>query len=385
MFLERVFHKLLLNFNWWVNRKDALGNNIFQGGFLGLDNIGLFDRSQPLPPGVILGQSDGTSWMAMYCLNLLNIALELAVADPVYEDIASKFWEHFLYIAHAMHGHNSACLGLWDEADGFFYDVVHRPDGERRPIKIRSMVGLIPLFAVINTSTDVLDRFPGFKRRMAWFIANRPELTENISMMTDGCEKERILLSVVTPNQLRRVLQVMLDENEFLSPYGIRSLSRVYQEYPYTVRVDGVEYCLSYEPGQSRSQLFGGNSNWRGPVWMPVNYLLIESLQRFHYYFGDDYKVECPTGSGRMKTLDEVATELSHRLTRIFLHDQHGRRPVYGARYASADRPTLAGSHFVLRILPWRERQRSWGQSSDRMDHIDCKAFTATRRSTRAV
>jgi hypothetical protein len=329
-FLERVFHKLLLNFTWWVNRKDALGTNIFQGGFLGLDNIGLFDRNQVLPPGVILGQSDGTSWMAMYCLNLLAIALELATYDRVYEDVASKFWEHFLYIAHAMHQRGEGKISLWDEEDGFFYDVVRLPNGEQQPIKIRSMVGLIPLLAVVAAPAPVLERFPGFKRRMEWFIANRPELTGNITSMMSHRQDGRFLMSVVQPEQLRRMLRIMLDEQEFLSPYGIRSVSRKHQQSPYIIKAFGVEHTLAYEPGEATSTLFGGNSNWRGPIWMPVNYLLIEALQRFDYFLGDSFTVECPTGSGQMKTLGEVAVELSQRLSSIFLCGQDGRRPVHG-------------------------------------------------------
>jgi hypothetical protein len=329
-FLERVFHKLLLNFTWWVNRKDALGTNIFQGGFLGLDNIGLFDRDQPLPAGMTLGQSDGTSWMAMYCLSLLAIALELARHDPVYEDVASKFWEHFLYIANAMHQRGEGKISLWDEGDGFFYDVVRLPGGEQRSIKIRSMVGLIPLFAVIASTGEVLDKFPGFKRRMEWFIANRPELTGNITWMTDRGQRARCLLSLLTPEQLRRVLRVLLDEQEFLSPYGIRSVSQRYRDHPYSARRDGLEHTLRYEPGEASSALFGGNSNWRGPVWLPLNYLLIEALQRFDYYLGEGYTVECPTGSGQMKALDEVAVELSRRLSNLFLRDRNGRRPLHG-------------------------------------------------------
>jgi hypothetical protein len=332
VFLERVFHKLLLNFTWWVNRKDALGTNIFQGGFLGLDNIGLFDRSETLPPGVILGQSDGTSWMAMYCLNLLAIALELATHDAVYEDVASKFWEHFLYIADAMHQRGEGMISLWDEEDGFFYDVVRLPSGEQQPIKIRSMVGLIPLLAVIAAPTPALDQFTGFKRRMEWFIANRPELTGNIVSMMDHGQDACFLMSVVQPEQLRRMLRIMLDEQEFLSPYGIRSVSLRHREYPYAVNRYGIERTLTYEPGEATSTLFGGNSNWRGPIWMPVNYLLIEALQRFDYYLGDSYTVECPTGSGQMKTLNEVAVELSRRLSSIFLRGGHGRRPVHGSQ-----------------------------------------------------
>jgi hypothetical protein len=329
-FLERIFHKLLLNFTWWVNRKDALGTNIFQGGFLGLDNIGLFDRDQALPAGMTLGQSDGTSWMAMYCLSLLAIALELARHDPVYEDVASKFWEHFLYIANAMHQRGEGKISLWDEEDGFFYDVVRLPGGEQRSIKIRSMVGLIPLFAVIASTDEVLNKFPGFKRRMEWFIVNRPELTGNITSMMDRGQHARCLLSLVTPEQLRRVLRVVLDEQEFLSPYGIRSVSQRYRKHPYSVRRDGLEYTLRYEPGEASSTLFGGNSNWRGPVWLPLNYLLIEALQRFDYYLGESYTVECPTGSGQMRALDEVAVELSRRLSNLFLRDQNGRRPLHG-------------------------------------------------------
>jgi Mannosylglycerate hydrolase MGH1-like glycoside hydrolase domain len=332
VFLERVFHKLLLNFTWWVNRKDALGTNIFQGGFLGLDNIGLFDRSQTLWPGVILGQSDGTSWMAMYCLNLLAIALELATHDPVYEDVASKFWEHFLYIANAIQQDGEGKIGLWDEDDGFFYDVVRLPDGDQQPIKIRSMVGLIPLLAVIAAPAPALEQFPGFKRRMEWFMVNRPELTGNITSTLDHGQDTRFLMSVVQPEQLRRILRIMLDEREFLSPYGIRSVSKRHRDAPYAVNEFGVEYRLAYEPGEASSTVFGGNSNWRGPIWMPVNYLLIEALQRFDYYLGDSYRVECPTGSGQMKTLSEVAVDLSQRLSSIFLRGCDGRRPLHGSQ-----------------------------------------------------
>ncbi len=330
-FLERVFHKLLLNFNWWVNRKDAEGMNIFQGGFLGLDNIGVFDRSKPLPTGGYLGQSDGTSWMAMYSLNLLAIAMELASENPAYEDVASKFWEHFLHIAHAMThrgGHDD--IELWDEEDGFFYDVLHLPDGSHFPLKVRSMVGLIPLFAVETLEPDLLDRLAGFKRRLDWFVENRPDLTENVASMNEPGRGSRRLLSIVNGDQLRRVLRVMLDENEFLSPYGIRALSRVHLEHPYVLQAGGAEHRVQYEPAESSTAAFGGNSNWRGPIWFPVNYLLIESLQKFHHYFGDQFTVECPTGSGRMLTLWEVAAELSRRLTRIFLRGPDGRRPALG-------------------------------------------------------
>jgi hypothetical protein len=329
-FLERVFHKLLLNFTWWVNRKDEEGNNIFEGGFLGLDNIGVFDRSKPLPGGGHLEQSDGTSWMAMYTLNLLAIALELANVDPAYEDVASKFWEHFIYIADAMNNVGTNNVSLWDEADGFYYDVLHLRSGEHIPVKVHSMVGLIPLFAVETLDPEVVDKLPGFKRRLEWFVKNRPDLTKNIACTMTKGDGERRLLAIAEQDRLRRVLKVMLDEREFLSPYGIRALSRFHHDHPYVLPFNGVQHRVDYDPAESTTGLFGGNSNWRGPVWFPVNYLLIESLQKFHYYLGDGFKVECPAGSGQMLTLWEVAAELSRRLSRIFLRDERGRRPVYG-------------------------------------------------------
>jgi hypothetical protein len=329
-FLKRVFHKLLLNFTWWVNRKDMDGKNIFQGGFLGLDNIGVFDRSSPLPTGGYLEQSDGTSWMAMYTLNLLAIALELAKEDPTYEDVASKFWEHFVYIAHAMSHRGEDTMGLWDEEDGFFYDVLRLPDGANFPMKIRSMVGLIPLFAVETLDSEQLKRLPGFKRRLDWFVDNRPDLTTNVACMRTHGMEERRLLSIANPDQLRKILRYMLDESEFLSQHGIRALSRFHLEHPYMLHVNGMEHRVDYEPGESSTGLFGGNSNWRGPIWFPVNFLLIESLQKFHHYLGDSFKVEFPTGSGTMMTLWEVAGELSRRLSSIFLRDEAGRRPVFG-------------------------------------------------------
>jgi len=329
-FLERVFHKLLLNFTWWVNRKDAEGMNIFQGGFLGLDNIGVFDRSAPLPTGGHIEQSDGTSWMAMYTLNLLAMAMELAREDPTYEDVASKFWEHFMYIAHAMNNRGGEGIELWEEADGFFYDVLHLPDGQHYPLKVRSMVGLIPLFAVETLEPTQVGRLPGFKRRLEWFLENRPDLMVNCASMRAPGQADRRLLSILAPDRLRRVLKFMLDEEEFLSPYGIRAVSRFHKDRPYTLSVNGMEHRVDYEPAESSTGLFGGNSNWRGPIWFPLNYLLIESLQKFHHYLGSDYKVECPTGSGRMMTLWEVAAEISRRLTRIFLRGPDGKRPVYG-------------------------------------------------------
>jgi len=331
VFLKRVFQKLLLNFTWWVNRKDADGMNIFQGGFLGLDNIGVFDRSAPLPTGGHIAQSDGTSWMAMYALNLLAIAMELAKEDPSYEDVASKFWEHFLYIAHAMNNRGDDEIRLWDEQDGFFYDVLHLPEGKPFPMKVRSMVGLIPLFAVETLEPELLDRLPDFKRRMEWFIQNRPDLTANVACMRTPGNAERRLLSIVSQDQLRSVLRLMLDETEFLSQYGVRAISRFHKDHPYMLQVNGTQHRVDYEPAESTTGLFGGNSNWRGPIWFPLNYLLVESLQKFHHYLGEDFKVECPVGSGHMLTLWEVAGEISKRLSRIFLKDDDQRRPVFGA------------------------------------------------------
>ena len=330
-FLERVFQKLLLNFTWWVNRKDEQDRNIFQGGFLGLDNIGVFDRSQPLPTGGYLEQSDATSWMAMYALNLLKIALELAQYNNVYEDIASKFFEHFLSIAHAMNAPGGGDAPLWDEQDGLFYDHIHLPDGQSVPLRIHSMVSLIPLFAVEVMEVDLLDKLPGFGSRFRWFMENRTELTSSVSRHLQEERGGKLMLSILDEGKLRRVLEKMLDEKEFLSPYGIRSLSKYHESNPYELQAEGNTYRVDYNPGESESGLFGGNSNWRGPVWMPVNYLLIESLQKFHYYLGDQFKVECPVGSGVRMTLWEVATELSRRLESIFQRDPAtGRRPVFG-------------------------------------------------------
>jgi hypothetical protein len=327
-FLERVYHKLLINFTWWVNRKDAQGRNIFQGGFLGLDNIGVFDRSTPLPTGGHINQADGTSWMAMYCLNLGAIALELAQHNRVYEDIATKFFEHFLDIAAAINGVEDGALGLWDNEDEFYYDHLSLPDGVNTPMKIRSMVGLIPLFAVAVLDPALLKKTPSFNARMEWYLNHRPDLARLVSRWQEHGTGERHLLSLLRGHRMKCLLRRMLDETEFLSDHGIRALSKIHESQPYRIEVGGLMHEVSYWPAESRSGLFGGNSNWRGPVWMPMNFLIIESLQRFHHYYGDDFKVECPTGSGKFLTLNEVADELSHRLEKLFLTGADGQRPV---------------------------------------------------------
>jgi hypothetical protein len=329
-FLERCFHKLLLNFTWWVNREDTEGNNIFEGGFLGLDNIGVFDRSAPLPVAGHLEQSDGTAWMGMYCLNLLTIALELAVHNRAYEDIATKFFEHFLLIADAMNNISSDNISLWDEEDEFYYDVLHTGPGRSQRLKVRSMVGLIPLFAVTTIEPALLGQLPEFRATLEWFLEHRPELAALVSRWHEPGMGERRLLALCRGHRMKRVLRRMLDEAEFLSPYGVRALSRYHLEHPYVLQLDGIAHTVRYVPGESDSGLFGGNSNWRGPVWFPVNYLIIEALQQFHHYYGDDFTVECPTGSGRLLTLDQIADELSRRLIRLFLRDGAGRRPVFG-------------------------------------------------------
>ncbi|MGL4554850.1 MAG: MGH1-like glycoside hydrolase domain-containing protein [Gemmataceae bacterium] len=347
-FLERVFHKLMLNFTWWVNRKDAQGMNVFQGGFLGLDNIGVFDRSKPLPTGGYLNQADGTSWMAMYSLNLMRIALELAVHNPVYEDIATKFFEHFLHIAEAMTkiGGEDQGVGLWDEGDQFYYDELTLPDGRMERLKVRSMVGLIPLFAAETIEPEMLDRLPGFKRRLLWFLNYRPDLAALVSRWQDPGRGERRLLSLLRGRRMKQILRRMLDETEFLSDHGVRSLSRRHRDEPYTFWAGGMAHTVTYQPGESDTGLFGGNSNWRGPVWLPVNFLLIESLQKFHHYYGDDFTVECPTGSGRSLTLQAVADELTRRLTGLFLRGPDGRRPALGA-----DERARADPHFRDLVL----------------------------------
>ncbi len=331
LFLERIFHKLLLNFTWWVNRKDPEGKNVFQGGFLGLDNIGVFDRSAPLPTGGHVEQSDGTAWVGMFCLNMLAMALELARESPAYEDVASKFFEHFVYIAHAINNIAGEGIELWNKEDGFFYDVLHLPDGTACPLKVRSMVGLIPLFAVETLEPEVMSRLAKFSRRMMWFLKNRPDLQNHVVRQDAPEGGTRRLLSLVNGVRLASVLRYLLDDNEFLSPCGVRSLSRCHRDRPYVLTVNGHAHRVDYEPAESTTGLFGGNSNWRGPIWFPVNYLLIESLQKFDYFYGHRFQVEYPTGSGRLLTLWDVAAELSRRLTRIFLRGPDGRRPVYGS------------------------------------------------------
>jgi hypothetical protein len=330
-FLERIFHKLLLNFTWWVNRKDSDGHNVFQGGFLGMDNIGVFDRSAMLPTGGHLEQSDGTAWMGMYCLNMLTIALELARENPVYEDVATKFFEHFLAIAAAMNNLGGHGISLWDEDEAFFYDVLHLPNDAMIPLRLRTLVGLMPLLAVETIEPDLLERLPGFNERLEWYLAHRPDLAGLVSRWHEPGVGERRLLALVRGHRMKRLLARMLDPQELLSDHGVRAISRYHADHPYTLAIDGTQYTVGYEPGESTTGLFGGNSNWRGPIWFPINFLLIEALQKFHHYYGDDFRVECPTGSQQKLTLWQIAEELSCRLTHIFLRGEDGRRPVLGA------------------------------------------------------
>ncbi|KAG6917222.1 hypothetical protein DXG01_003336 [Tephrocybe rancida] len=331
-FLERVFQKLLLNFTWWVNRKDQGGNNVFEGGFLGLDNIGAFNRSEPLPTGGTLRQADGTSWMAFYCLNMLNMALELAKHNPVYEDIASKFFEHFIFIADAMtYKEGDDEISLWNEKDGMYYDAIEFGPGNAMQLPVRSLVGLIPLYGTLVLEPSVLNRFPGFKKRVEWFLDNRPEVSaRNMANMKVGGREQRRLLALASKERLVKILEKMLDEDEFLSEHGIRSLSKLHKEHPWGMDVNGQRYEVGYWPGDSKSGMFGGNSNWRGPIWLATNFLLIESLQRFYQYYGDDLQVECPTGSGDYMNLVAVAEEIQHRIIHIFGRDMKGRRATNG-------------------------------------------------------
>ncbi len=348
LFLARAFQKLMLNFTWWVNRKDPDGKHVFAGGFLGLDNIGVFDRSRPLPTGGHLEQADGTAWMAFYCATMLAMALELASEDPAYEDVASKFFEHFVAIADAIN--TLGGTGLWDEHDGFFYDQLHA-DHRYVPLRVRSMVGLLPLIAVEILEEDVIQKLPGFRKRMQWFLDNRQDLARHISYMETAAGESagplgahaHHLLAIPSRQRLERVLRFMLDETEFLSPYGLRSVSRIHRDQPYTFHAEGQELRVDYVPGESTTGHFGGNSNWRGPVWFPVNYLLIEALERYHHFYGDSFQVECPTGSGRMLTLDQVALELRGRLVSPLLPDRSGRRPCHGDDERFAQDPNWRG------------------------------------------
>jgi hypothetical protein len=329
-FLNRIFQKLLLNFTWWVNRKDPTGRNVFEGGFLGLDNIGVFDRSSPLPTGGFLEQADGTAWMAFYCQCMLDIALELSREDPAHEAMAYKFFEHFIRIASAMDRAGDRNDEMWDEQDGFFYDLLRLPDGSATRLKVRSMVGLLPLCAVTVFEASTLEKMPELAAKARWFIAKRPELVKNISLPQRPGVKNRRLLAILDETKLRRVLARMLDESEFLSPYGIRALSRHHLDHPYVFRVGGQEYRVGYQPAESETGMFGGNSNWRGPIWMPVNALIVRALLQYYAYYGDAFKIECPTGSGRKMTLYQVAEEISRRLGATFLRGEDGRRPVHG-------------------------------------------------------
>ena len=326
-FLETVFHKLLINFTWWVNRKDSGGRNIFEGGFLGLDNIGVFDRSTSFPDGSRLEQSDGTSWMGMFCLTMMRTALELARENPVYENIATKFFEHFLGIAAAMNNVGGRGIGLWDETDEFFYDVLHTPGNRYLPLRVHSLVGLMPLLAVEVLEPALLEAMPGFRERLEWYLTNRPDLAGLISRWYEPGSGDRRLIALTRGHRMKCLLRRMLDPNEFLSDYGVRSLSKFHEQNPYVLEVRGERKVVDYEPAESRTGLFGGNSNWRGPVWFPINFLLIESLQKFHHYYGDDFKVECPTGSGQFITLDQIGNELSNRLIKLWLRDEKGERP----------------------------------------------------------
>jgi hypothetical protein len=343
-FLARVLHKLLLNFTWWVNRKDAEGNNVFEGGFLGLDNVGPFDRGAALPVAGVLEQSDGTAWMAMYALNMLEMSLLLALRQPSYGDLATKFLEHFAYIASAAYEQ-----GLWDEEDAFFYDVIRQSDGEKVPLKVRSVVGLLPLAATTILSSVTLNRLPDVAGRLRWFLNNKPEYADALGSRRIRDGQQRRLLSAVGPDQLMRILVRMLDQDEFLSPHGLRTLSRAHLERPFTVTLAGNDFTVGYEPAESTTGLFGGNSNWRGPVWFPVNHLIIEGLRRYYEFFGDDLLVEYPTGSGEKKSLGQIADDLTQRLIGLFLLDGNGRRPVHG------DSPLFQHREHWRDLIPFHE------------------------------
>ncbi len=340
-FLERVFQKLLLNFTWWVNRKDAEENNIFEGGFLGLDNIGVFDRNMTLPDGMVLEQSDGTAWMGMFCVNMLAMALELARTDPVYEDMATKLFDHFMYIADALYGGGQSGLGLWNDEDGFFYDKLSLPDGRQMPLKVRSLVGLMPLLAIETFQTNLIEDF--LLERMRWFEENRPYMQRLITRWQDtrqrGQYKDHMLLAMVRGTDLQDLLKYMLDQTEFLGDYGIRAISKYHEAHPYELNMGYGDFSVNYEPGESTTGAFGGNSNWRGPIWFPINYLLVHALKRYNEFYGDETLVEYPTGSGKKLTFEQVADELSRRLTNIFLRDEQGRRAVFGTNMTFQNDP----------------------------------------------
>jgi hypothetical protein len=334
-FLIHVLNRLTMNFTWWVNRKDKDGFNVFEGGFLGLDNIGVFDRSQGLPRGATLQQADGTAWMGMYALSMMRIAIELALHWPVYQDLATKFFEHFLQIAEAMTDVRCCGTGLWDENDGFYYDVLRFADGHAMPLRITSAVGLVPLFCVETLEPEMLERLPAFASRLEWVFRFRPELAGLVSRWNEPGRGDRRLLSLLRGHRMKSLLRKVFDPQHFLSPYGIRGLSRMHADRPYELTIDGQQFSVRYEPGEGETGLFGGNSNWRGPIWMPLNYLLVESLQKFHHYYGDEFLIDCPVGSGQKATLGQAADELRSRIARLFVRDERGRRPVLG------DNPTL--------------------------------------------
>ncbi len=348
-FLERLFHKLLLNFTWWVNREDAGGRNVFQGGFLGLDNIGLFDMRAPLPLGGRLDQSDGTAWVAAYALAMMRIALELATKNPIYEDLANKFFEHFLDIARAMHGSGEpGDEGLWDERDAFYYDVLQAPGEAPTLLRIRSAVGLLPIVAAEVLPDELFARFPHFRARAEWFLQHRPELARLVSDWREPNAKGDRLLALLRRRRLKATLARMLDETEFLSPHGVRSVSRYHLDHPYEIELSGKKFTLAYEPGEGETRIYGGNSNWRGPVWAPINFLLIQSLRKLHRYYGDEFRAECPTGSQNYLTLEEVADELSRRFQSLFLKDARGRRALSGRDAALRRRPAFPRPSAIL-------------------------------------
>ena len=381
-FLETIFHKMLIAFTWWVNRKDSEGKNIFQGGFLGLDNIGVFDRNARFPDGSHLEQSDGTSWMGMFSLNLMRIAIELARENHVYENIATKFFEHFLGIAAAMNNLGGKGIGLWNEEDEFYYDVLHTPGGRYLPLKVRSLVGLMPLLAVETIQWQLIDALPGFKARLEWYLTHRPDLASLVSRWQEPGMGERRLVALTRGHRMKCLLRRMLDPEEFLSDYGVRSVSKYHKEHPYVLTVRGEEKVVNYEPAESQTSIFGGNSNWRGPVWFPINYLLIESLQQFHHYYGDDFKVECPTGSGNFLTLKEIANELSNRLIKLWLRDEKANAPSNARNPAMAldTKAPRSRSLFVSRIFSRRHRRRPRRVASNRLDRSGRETDSATRR-----